>query len=63
LAALLMFILGGKIIWVIGLSMGVAQLVGAQLGARLAIANGAKIIRPLLVVMCVAMAIRLYMNA
>lgn len=63
IAALLMFILGGKIIWVIGLSMGAAQLLGAQLGARVAIANGAKIIRPLLVVMCVAMAIRLYMNA
>jgi uncharacterized protein len=63
IAALLMFIIGGKIVWTIGLSMGVAQLVGAQIGARVAIANGAKIIRPLLVVMCVAMAIRLYMNA
>jgi uncharacterized protein len=63
IASLLMFILGGKIIWMIGLSMGVAQLVGAQLGARVAIANGAKIIRPLLVVMCIAMAVRLFWNA
>jgi uncharacterized protein len=63
ISALIMFALGGKIIWVIGLTMGVAQLIGAQIGARLAIANGAKIIRPLLVVMCIAMAIRLYMNA
>jgi uncharacterized protein len=63
IAALLMFMLGGKIIWVIGLSMGAAQLIGAQLGARVAIANGAKIIRPLLVVMCIAMAVRLYMKA
>lgn len=62
-AALLMFILGGKIVWVIGLSMGLAQVIGAQMGARVAIKNGAKIIRPLLVVMCIAMAIRLYMNA
>ncbi len=62
-AALLMFIISGKIIWVVGLSMGMAQLVGAQLGARVAIANGAKLIRPLLVLMCVAMAIRLYMKA
>ncbi len=62
-AALLMFILSGKIVWIIGLSMGVAQVLGAQLGARVAIANGAKIIRPLLIIMCVAMAIRLYMNA
>jgi uncharacterized protein len=63
IAALLMFILGGKIVWAVGLSMGVAQLIGAQLGARAAIANGAKIIRPLLVLMCLGMAIKLYMNA
>jgi uncharacterized protein len=63
IAALIMFALGGKIIWTIGLTMGMAQVVGAQLGARVAIANGAKIIRPLLVVMCVAMAVRLYINA
>ena len=63
IAALVMFALGGKIIWAIGLTMGVAQVVGAQLGARVAIANGAKVIRPLLVVMCIAMAVRLFWNS
>jgi uncharacterized protein len=63
IASLLMFILGGKIIWTIGLTMGAAQLIGAQLGARVAIKNGANIIRPLIVVMCCALAVRLYMNA
>jgi uncharacterized protein len=63
IAALLMFIFSGKIIWIVGLTMGAAQLIGAQLGARVAITNGARIIRPLLVVMCMAMAIRLYINA
>jgi uncharacterized protein len=63
IAALVMFAIGGKIIWSIGLTMGLAQFAGAQIGARLAISNGAKIIRPLLVIMCIAMAIRLYMNA
>jgi uncharacterized protein len=63
IAALVMFAIGGKIIWMVGLPMGLAQFAGAQIGARLAIANGAKIIRPLLVIMCIAMAIRLYMNA
>jgi uncharacterized protein len=63
IAALLMFIISGKIVWTIGLMMGAAQLVGAQIGARVAITNGAKIIRPLLVIMCVGMAIRLYINA
>jgi uncharacterized membrane protein YfcA len=59
-AALLMFVFTGKIVWVIGLSMGLAQIVGAQLGARMAIANGAKIIRPLLVLVCCAMAAKLW---
>jgi uncharacterized protein len=63
IAALAMFIISGKIIWVIGLTMGAAQLVGAQIGARVAIANGAKVIRPLLVLMCLAMAVRLYIKA
>ncbi len=59
IASLLIFALGGKILWSLGLMMGAAQIVGAQLGARLAIKNGAKIIRPLLVVVCCAMAIKL----
>jgi len=59
IAALLIFALGGKIMWMAGLVMGLAQFIGAQLGARLAIKNGAKIIRPLLVVVCCAMAVKL----
>ena len=60
IAALSMFILGGKIVWVVGLCMGIAQIVGAQIGARVAIANGARVIRPLLVLVCCAMAMRLW---
>ena len=59
IAALLIFAAGGKMVWVTGLVMGLGQLIGAQLGAKLAIKNGAKIIRPLLVVVCLAMAARL----
>ena len=62
IAALLIFIWGGKIVWTIGLTMGVAQLIGAQLGASLVISNGAKIIRPLLVLVCLAMAIKLLLD-
>jgi uncharacterized protein len=61
-ASLLMFALGGKIVWTIGLCMGVGQFLGAQLGAHMAIRNGARIIRPLLVVVCIAMAIRLLLD-
>ena len=59
IAALLVFALSGKIVWVVGLTMGVAQFVGAQLGSHVAMKQGAKIIKPLLVVVCIAMAIKL----
>ncbi len=58
-ASLIVFALGGKIIWTIGLTMGVAQLLGGWIGAHAAIANGAKVIRPLLVLVCIALAARL----
>ena len=61
IAALLVFAFSGKIIWAIGLTMGVAQFLGAQLGSHTAMKQGAKIIRPMLVTMCCAMAIKLLM--
>jgi uncharacterized protein len=62
IASLLMFVFAGKIIWLVGLTMGIAQLIGAQLGARVAIANGVKVIRPLLILVCCAMAIKLLLD-
>lgn len=53
------FAMAGVVVWKIGLLMGVAQFLGARLGAGLAIRNGARIIRPMLVVVCIALAIRL----
>ena len=57
--ALMVFAFGGHILWGLGLAMAVAQVGGATLGARLAIRVGAGMIRPLLVVVCLALAIRL----
>ncbi|MEP3438687.1 MAG: TSUP family transporter [Hoeflea sp.] len=49
----------GVISWKIGLMMGAAQFAGAQVGSRLAMKNGAKIIKPLLVITCIALAVKL----
>lgn len=62
LAALLVFALSGKIIWMLGIAMGIGQFLGAQAGARLAIRNGAKLIRPLLVLVCCAMTLKLLLD-
>jgi hypothetical protein len=45
--------------WITGLGMAAAQVMGATLGARLAIRVGARVIRPLLVVTATALALRL----
>jgi uncharacterized protein len=62
IAAFLAFALTAKILWWVGLMMGVAQFIGAQIGSRLAMKHGAKIIRPLLVVVCCAMAVKLLLD-
>ena len=62
LGGFVLFAFVGAIYWKIGLFMGVAQFLGARLGAALAIAKGARLIKPLLVVACVALAARLLMD-
>ncbi|WP_105373469.1 TSUP family transporter [Neorhizobium huautlense] len=55
----LVFAATGSVLWKIGLLMGVGQFLGAQVGSRLAMKNGAKLIKPLLVFSCLALAIKL----
>jgi uncharacterized membrane protein YfcA len=59
LGSLAVFAVNGAIWWKLGLMMGVGQLIGAQIGSRLAMRGGAKLIKPLLVLSCVAMASKL----
>ena len=59
LAALLLFALAGHVVWLIGLWMGAAQVVGATVGAHLVIRRGAGLVRPLIVIVCLAISVRL----
>lgn len=58
-AGLLTMILGGQVIWVLGLSMAVANVMGAQIGALLAMRFNGRGVRPLLVVMSIALTVKL----
>ncbi|MCB1542713.1 MAG: TSUP family transporter [Rhodoblastus sp.] len=49
----------GAVLWPVGLAMAVFAFLGAQIGARLAMRLGARLIRPLLVVVACAMALKL----
>ncbi|MCP8893688.1 TSUP family transporter [Shinella daejeonensis] len=53
------FLFYGVVLWKVGLVMGVAQFIGAQVGSRLAMKNGARIIKPLLVLTSITLAVRL----
>jgi uncharacterized membrane protein YfcA len=63
IAALLYFLLFGTIYWSVGLAMLGGQLLGASLGARLVVARGAVLIRPMVTVVCFVMALKLLTEA
>ncbi len=52
--ALLAFMLGGNVVWGIGLVMGVGEICGAWLGTHLALRRGARFIRIVLLVVVAA---------
>ena len=56
---LVLFAFAGAVLWKVGLVMGAAQIAGAQVGSRLAMKGGARVIKPLLVFVCLALAIKL----
>ena len=62
LASLVTLMLVGHVHYGIGIIMGVAQLIGARFGAKAAIAKGAKLVRPLLILTCSLMAVKLLMG-
>ncbi|WP_062115782.1 TSUP family transporter [Aureimonas sp. AU40] len=55
----LVFASVGTIHWQLGFAMGLAQFIGARVGAASAMRFGSKLIRPLLVTVCIALAVRL----
>ncbi len=58
IASLFIFVIGGKVLWLVGGCMIVGQIIGAVIGANMAIKNGDKFIRPMIVVMCLCMLLK-----
>lgn len=63
LGSLLVFVFSGATWWGVGLAMAVGQIAGAALGARVAMRVGARLIKPLLVLVSTGMALRLLWQA
>lgn len=63
IGSLAVFVPSGAMWWAVGLCMAAAQVLGAAIGARLAMRVGARLIKPLLVVTSTGMAGRLLWQA
>lgn len=59
ISSLLFFALGGQVLWQIGFLMLIGQVIGASIGSRMVVTKGTKIIKPLVVIMSLAMSFRL----
>lgn len=55
LGALLVFVVGGHVWWQVGLVLAVANIAGAQLGARTVLGGGVKLVRTALLVVVIVM--------
>jgi uncharacterized membrane protein YfcA len=62
-ASLLFFALGGHVLWGLGLVMGLAQVAGAWAGSHMVLRHGSRIVRPLLVLVCLALSLKLLLGA
>ncbi|WP_327751925.1 TSUP family transporter [Sphingobium sp. SJ10-10] len=62
LAGLLIMIVGGHVIWIVGLAMAVGSITGGQIGSRLAMRFGSRLIRPLLIVMSLALTAKMLLD-
>jgi uncharacterized protein len=59
LAAIVVFGLGGSVLWGLGLSMGAANLLGGFIGARMAIRHGNRFIRRVFLVVLLVLIVKL----
>lgn len=59
LGSLTLFIIGGKVLWSVGLVMLVGQVIGARLGAQMVLTRGQKLIRPMIVTVSLLMSVKL----
>ena len=57
--SMVIFLLGGHIVWSLAIAMAASQIVGARLGSNLVIHRGVTLIKPLIVLMTLVIAIKL----
>lgn len=62
LSGLLVFVLAGAVVWPAGLAMSAGTMVGARIGSGLALKHGVRLVKPLLVIVALALSLRLMLD-
>lgn len=63
LGGLLLFVLGGQVIWGTGFVMMAGQFCGARFGSRLVLSKGQRLIRPMIVIVSAVMSAKLLFDS
>ena len=56
--ALVTFALAGQVAWLLGITAGLFSLFGSYVGSMLVVNNGAKIVRPIILIVLAALFIK-----
>ncbi|WP_058912727.1 sulfite exporter TauE/SafE family protein [Entomohabitans teleogrylli] len=63
IGGLLLFIIGGKVVWGTGFVMMAGQFCGARMGSRLVLSKGQRLIRPMIVIVSLVMSAKLLFDS
>lgn len=63
ITSLVMFAINGKIYYMVGIPMAAAMIIGARVGSRIAIKNGAKVIKPIFVTIALILTLKLLFDS
>jgi hypothetical protein len=63
ISSLAFFLASGSVLFVAGLTMGLGQLIGAQIGARMVMTRGTRFIRPIFITVVLALTAKLLYGA
>jgi uncharacterized protein len=63
ISSLVIFLPGGNVTWVAGLTMGIGQVLGARIGSRMVITRGTRFIRPIFISVVLALTLKLLYDA
>lgn len=61
-ASLVLFLIGGHVVWVAAAAMIFGQIIGGYIGAHIVVAKGTKIIKPMIAVVCIGMLAKYFLS-